>query len=118
MFRHSSSAEHPILDFTHGFDQGNELFFGGRVGGHKNGLWCYSVNGYRAGKNTHSGRWVPFSLTYFEILQESQSYFQNLKDPPTFPKLSQTFSETIVKSQSTGLTDGLKKTDYGVTVTR
>lgn len=42
---HSSSAEHPILDFTHGFDQGDKFLFGGK-GGHKNGLWCYSVNGY------------------------------------------------------------------------
>ena len=30
MFRHSSSAEHSILDSTHGFDQGNKLLFGGR----------------------------------------------------------------------------------------
>lgn len=27
---HSSSAEHPILDFTHGFDQGDMLLFSGR----------------------------------------------------------------------------------------
>ena len=32
MFRHSSSAEHPILDFTHGFDQGDKLLLvGGEV---------------------------------------------------------------------------------------
>ena len=34
MFRHTSSAEHSILDFTHGFDQGDKLLFGGK-GGHK-----------------------------------------------------------------------------------
>lgn len=49
MFRHTSSAEDSILDFTHGFDQGDKFLFGGR-GGHKNGLWWYCVNGYGAGK--------------------------------------------------------------------
>lgn len=29
MFRHFSSAEHSILDFTHGFDQGNKLLLVG-----------------------------------------------------------------------------------------
>lgn len=34
MFKHTSSAKHPIQGFIHEFDKGNELLFG-RRGGHK-----------------------------------------------------------------------------------